>query len=156
MVGQQIRIGPDLLRAGFWNYLREDITVALIEKRRLKIDLENIWMQYPTEDDDQANMISLLLGRTINSCFGTGNDACVRPIPEWRSLREQVDEWRRDLPISFEPIQFEQDRNTNHFPELLHFHGWHSKPKKNAMVLPTDTDAKRISFSCWVAILPYA
>ncbi|KAL1982066.1 hypothetical protein VTN96DRAFT_1779 [Rasamsonia emersonii] len=125
LAGQQIRIGPDLLSAGFWNYLREDITVALIEKRRLKIDLENIWMQYPTEDDDRANMISLLLGRTINSCFGTGNDARVLPIPEWRSLREQVDEWRRDLPISFEPIHFEQDRSTNNFPELLHFHGWH-------------------------------
>ncbi|KAL1966695.1 hypothetical protein VTN77DRAFT_3892 [Rasamsonia byssochlamydoides] len=81
------------------------------------------WMQYPTKDDDLANMISLLLGRAINSCFG--NDSHVLPVPEWRSLREQVDEWKRDLPASFEPIQLEQDYNANNFPELLHFHGWH-------------------------------
>ena len=127
LVGQQINLGSDLLSAGFWNYLREDITVALIDKRPLKIDLSTVWMPRPVEDDDWSNMISLLLGKVINICLG--DDARTVSFSEWKSLKDQVDEWRRSLPVSFEPVSPLPTGGPpkSSFPELWLFRGWHSK-----------------------------
>jgi hypothetical protein len=123
---QQIHISAsDLLSAGFWNYLREDITVALVEKRRLKIELNQIHIPYPpTRDDERANLISLLLGRAINVCFG---DRSRLDVEELRNLESEVAQWKSDLPSSFDPIESSQTTNTDDFPILWLYHGWHSK-----------------------------
>ncbi|KAJ9355809.1 transcriptional regulator family: Fungal Specific TF [Paecilomyces variotii] len=122
LAGQQIQIGADLISAGFWNYLREDITVALMEKRRLKIDLSNVSMPNPIEDNDRANVISQLLGIVINRCLG--RDAPALALSEWTSLQAKVDRWKADLPRTFEPVSLSIPRKTK-FAELVMFHGWH-------------------------------
>lgn len=124
MAGQQIQIGADLISAGFWNYLREDITVALMEKRPLKIDLSNVSMPNPIEDNDRANAISQLLGIVINRCLG--KDAPALALSEWTSLQTDLDRWKADLPRTFEPVSLSSPRRSK-FPELVMFHGWHSK-----------------------------
>ncbi|KAI7778756.1 phytanoyl- dioxygenase [Diaporthe eres] len=63
-------LGSGLRTAGFWNYLREDITFSLFQRCPLKIDLDQ--MPLPSEHDtDQSylNTVSLILGRIINACF---------------------------------------------------------------------------------------
>lgn len=123
---QQIHIGAsDLLSAGFWNYLREDITVALVEKRRLKIELDQIHILYPpTRDDERANLISLLLARAINLCFG---DISRPGVEELRNLESEVAQWRSNLPSSFDPIESSETTDKDSFPILWLYHGWHSK-----------------------------
>ncbi|KAL2005614.1 hypothetical protein VTN00DRAFT_10107 [Thermoascus crustaceus] len=127
LIGQQINIGSDLISAGFWNYLREDITVALIEKRPLKIDLLNVWMPPPAEDDDWSNLISLLLGKVINMCLR--EDTRTVNFSEWKLLKDQVDDWQKSLPGSFQPISPNDTSvghpNSSSFPELWLFRGWH-------------------------------
>lgn len=124
LAGQKIEIGPDLMSAGFWNYLREDITVALMEKRRLKIDLSNVSIPSPIEDDDRANVISRLLGIVINRCLG--KDAPALDMSEWTSMQLEIDRWRTELPKTFKPVSLWGPPKSN-FPELVMFHGWNSK-----------------------------
>lgn len=70
LVSYQIELTTDLLSAGFWNYLREDITVALIEKRCLMIELSAQNLPHAAEEeDDFPNHITFLLGKVINRCL---------------------------------------------------------------------------------------
>ncbi|KAL2216007.1 hypothetical protein M432DRAFT_123647 [Thermoascus aurantiacus ATCC 26904] len=152
LVGQQINLGSDLLSAGFWNYLREDITVALIDKRPLKIDLSTVWMPRPVEDDDWSNMISLLLGKVINICLG--DDARTVSFSEWKSLKDQVDEWRRSLPASFEPVSPlpTGGHPKSSFPELWLFRGWHIAGLQyyhTAMTILTLSEPGSASLNAW-------
>ncbi|KJK67430.1 hypothetical protein P875_00117209 [Aspergillus parasiticus SU-1] len=93
-----------LLSAGFWNYLREDITVALIEKRSLMIELSQEHLPPTVEgEDDLANRITYLLGKVINRCLN--QDSSPLEQHEWHSLNDELDAWRASLPASFEPIR---------------------------------------------------
>lgn len=74
LASHSIKLQSDagLVHAAFWNYLREDISVALIEWRKLMIELSG--MHLPTDlvfDADHANYVTVLLGQSINQCFGT-------------------------------------------------------------------------------------
>lgn len=92
-----------LLKGGFWNYLREDITFSLFNQCPLKMDLA----QFPTmqedlkeSDQDRLNSITLLLANVINMVFNA--DA---PSPMWDSLVRWVEDWYnlrhpRSLPYS--------------------------------------------------------
>jgi Fungal Zn(2)-Cys(6) binuclear cluster domain len=72
-----------LLASGFWNYLREDITYSLIHQCPLKIQIEPVVVQ-AAADDEFANSITLLLGRTVNSFFGQEQVDLLAEILEWR------------------------------------------------------------------------
>jgi hypothetical protein len=72
-----------LKAAGFWNFLRKDITYALIHECPLKLRLERASSQ-PITDDDIANSMTLLLGRAINVVFGGHEDDVLPEIMEWR------------------------------------------------------------------------
>lgn len=85
-------------------------------------------MPPPAEDDDWSNLISLLLGKVINMCLG--EDTRTVNFTEWKSLKDQVDEWRKSLPGSFQPISPNDNDTAGHskrssFPELWLFRGWH-------------------------------
>ncbi|GAQ03898.1 hypothetical protein ALT_1219 [Aspergillus lentulus] len=103
LANHPIELESGLLSAGFWNYLREDITVALLEKRSLMIQLPDGPLPTRIEcDDDLANRITYLLGRVINKCLL--RDAAPLDQCEWNSLRDQLEDWRISLPSSFDPI----------------------------------------------------
>ena len=90
---------PSLSRAGFFNYLREDITFSLINRCPLKIDLSTIAI--PTEarnDEDQLNVATLYLADTINRVFAHGTLSGPR-----KNDQLNFSMWRSSLPIQFTP-----------------------------------------------------
>ncbi|KAE9569959.1 hypothetical protein CGMCC3_g13978 [Colletotrichum fructicola] len=96
-------LGSGLRTAGFWNYLREDITFSLFQRCPLKIDLDQ--MPLPSQhhtDHSYLNTVSLILGRIINACFSS-------TIAEqtWTVLFDMLRSWSADLPARFRPFSKE-------------------------------------------------
>lgn len=91
--------GNALLAAGFWNYLREDITFSLFQGCPLKMDLASV--RTPTFVDGQSHLhsISLILGRIINLAFS-------RQMTElsWQKLHGEAINWREGLPPHLLPF----------------------------------------------------
>ncbi len=89
------------MAAGFWNYLREDITFSLFTERPLKIDLDTVPPLSGTMKSDQCylNDISMILGRVVNATFGT-----VVTEQRWMDLFNQVQDWRANLPKHINPF----------------------------------------------------
>jgi hypothetical protein len=80
-----------LLRAGLWNYLREDITFSLINECPLKVDVGEVNIEL-TRDDDHANRITLLLARLINTAFKPPRGALGE-------LPQAIEYWYSQLPF---------------------------------------------------------
>jgi hypothetical protein len=99
-----------LLLAGLWNYLREDITFALINEYPLKTDIGSVSID-AYRDDDYANQITLLLARVVNTVFLDIED-------DDSSLRREVSQWRSNLP--FEP--YYETSQEEGFPRILMIH----------------------------------
>ena len=94
-----------LLEAGFWNYLREDITFSLFENCPLKISLETFPLPFNGDpehesDQDHMNSLTLILGQVINSAFNGRMEG-----QEWHDRFDLVSQWstaflERLLPFS--------------------------------------------------------
>lgn len=113
-----------LARAAFWNYLREDITVALIERRKLMIELSDEHIpRNPDTDDDYANVVTILLGQVINNCFGADSS----PMDQLLLLENSLEIWKDRLPSSFTPILNCDlvESKERAFPFMGTLHGWH-------------------------------
>ncbi|KAK1519267.1 hypothetical protein CPAR01_15705 [Colletotrichum paranaense] len=97
--------GSSLRAAGFWNYLREDITFSLFRRCPLKIDLAQVPLALPASDSrtdqDYLSAVTLILGRIINTCF-KGSSSVTEE--SWSSLSHLLREWRKSLPSRFEPF----------------------------------------------------
>lgn len=83
-----------LLTAGFWNYLREDITFSLFTGYPLKMDLNGV----TTEESGRLHGISLILGRIINAAFARG-----LTHGEWDALMAVTKAWYGELPVVEKP-----------------------------------------------------
>lgn len=126
LASRQIHLTADLLSAGYWNYLREDITVALIEQRGLMITLSN--QNAPPElieDTDFANHITFLLGKIINRCLSV--DSSALSSLEWEAIKADLDKWKSSLPSSFNVIQTPGLRKQSSFPSIWTLRSWHGK-----------------------------
>jgi len=99
-----------LLLAGLWNYLREDITFALINGCPLKTDIGSVEIG-AYRDDDYASQITLLLARVINTVFLDIEDHGF-------TLHREVSQWRSSLP--FEP--YYETSQEEGFPRILMAH----------------------------------
>ncbi|OQE22322.1 hypothetical protein PENSTE_c010G03833 [Penicillium steckii] len=136
----------NLARASFWNFLREDITMALIERRTLMIELSDD--QIPKDlvfDDDYANAITILLGQVIN----VGFSKAVHKVSAERfsSLGKKLEAWKASLPDSFMPIVNDDsvDRSKRPFPFMGTLHGWHAASiqyYQAAMMILADSEQK--------------
>ncbi|KAL4893849.1 hypothetical protein BDV59DRAFT_177310 [Aspergillus ambiguus] len=124
LASRQFHITADLLSAGYWNYLREDITVALIERRGLMITLsdQNAPLE-PTEDMDFANYVTFLLGKCINRCLSV--DSPPLDLLEWEAMKAELDSWKSSLPPSFDPIRTPQLGTQSSFPSIWTLRSWH-------------------------------
>lgn len=98
--------------------------MALIERRRLMIDLSDEHLPRELDfDDDYANYLTALLGQVINHCFDN-----ARPLEAFKRerLRARLETWHGWLPESFELIMAVGDRrNGAAFPMMGALHGWH-------------------------------
>lgn len=126
LASRQINLTADLLSAGYWNYLREDITVALIEQRGLMITLSNQNAPpEPTEDAEFSNYITFLLGKIINRCLSV-NSPALDPL-EWEAMKADLDKWKSSLPSSFDTIQTPGLGKQSNFPSIWTLRSWHGK-----------------------------
>ncbi|KAK1595065.1 uncharacterized protein LY79DRAFT_117922 [Colletotrichum navitas] len=92
--------GSGIRAAGFWNYLREDITFSLFRQCPLKIDLERMPLPVRHDtDQDRLNTVSLILGRIINACFSS-----TVTEEAWAFLFGMLEDWRSGLPSRFAPF----------------------------------------------------
>ncbi|KAJ6438133.1 calcineurin-like phosphoesterase [Purpureocillium lavendulum] len=87
-----------LFTAGFWNYLREDITFSLFEGCTLKMDVSGVG-PLNTGQPGHLHDMSLILGRLINATF-------ERPIAgeEWTELAETTAAWYKTLAPAQKPF----------------------------------------------------
>lgn len=97
--GSLARDMPSLRRAGFFNYLREDITFSLMNTCKLKIDLNDVSIpDQEMSDEDTLNIATIHLGNTINLMF--------QPDPSQRDAKRALDcleTWTPSLPAHFWP-----------------------------------------------------
>jgi hypothetical protein len=124
LTSRRIQLSTDLLSAGFWNFLREDITVSLIERRGLMMALSTEHAPHEcVEDTDYANYVTFLLGNIINRCLAT--DSLPLDLLEWQTMKADLDAWKSTLPSSFEPIHTPGLRNESNFPSIWTLRDWH-------------------------------
>lgn len=125
LASHHLNVTTGLFGAGFWNYLREDITVALIEKRSLIIDLSAyVYLDQTLESEDFPARITFLLGKIINRCLA--KDAVALDIMEWETLKTELENWMVSLSESFEPILMTPGlMESSSFPCLWTIKGWH-------------------------------
>ncbi|RXG43782.1 hypothetical protein VDGE_02836 [Verticillium dahliae] len=123
-----------LSSAGFWNYLREDITYSLFEEQPLKMDLENI--PVPTqhlEDHDHLNAISLVLGRILNAHFNDGSPGRDQPVSV-SAMLHMLRSWQKALPRHFEPLCMDNSRPSGALPSVWMLGDCHAAARQYFLV----------------------
>lgn len=116
-----------ILQAGAWNYLREEITVGLIQRRGVRMgQIFDSQMQGDPKHVLPSDHISYLLARIVNFCFP---DISQKMSPQerrelWGTLHTSLIKWKAELPASFEPFSF-SPKPGNPFPSLWMLQPWH-------------------------------
>jgi len=124
-----------LAQAGFWNYLREDITVALECRRPLHLTIKHRTPESMTgSEQDHSNSISFLLAKVINVSFAHENNQHI-PVHEdhLQALRSELKAWTAGLPESFQPTSTALKKG-NAFPSLWMLQPWHTAAQQYASV----------------------
>lgn len=113
-----------LQEATFYSNVKSDIRVAILERRwtKLAVDSWPLDNAEPQNDADWANRVTWLLVQAINLCYG-GQD--IPGLLPRHLLERYVDEWKRDLPDTFDPYYFHEP-DTEPFPVIRLLAPWHS------------------------------
>lgn len=120
-----------LSQAGTWNYIREEITVALQHRRTVRFSPEFKFIpDVIMPDDVWANAISFTLARIINFAFNVpASDQVVIRLLEkrmaaWDNLAVEVALWRQRLPDSCKPFSTAV-KTGNPFPSIWFLRPWY-------------------------------
>ncbi|KAJ4011345.1 hypothetical protein NW752_007118 [Fusarium irregulare] len=104
-----------LFGAGFWNYLREDITFSLFENCPLKMNLDSTPLSTQHEsDEDYLNSVTLILGKSINIMYSQDAD-----VLRWEHITESLKEWRNACRVHMKP--FSRESTSSHLFPLIWF-----------------------------------
>lgn len=136
MLGIQVFVGardPYAMRGGlseaaFWVGLRQEIYVATVKQKAVKINLDQCLVDRsiePASDFEWANRAVVHYADVLNCCFGPEGVS----LSKWMELKEYNERWREMKPSSFTPI-FYRDADTRKgesFPEIWYSHACHSK-----------------------------
>ena len=119
-----------LAQAGAWNYLREEITVALECRRCTRI---SIYFDFDPSreysDSTRANIASFILAKVINYSFRETprrRDDDTERSATWQSLFRELKAWKECLPQHFEPFS-NAAKADSPFPSLWLLQPWHGK-----------------------------
>ena len=115
-----------LVQAGFWNYVREDITVALELRRpmRMQIDVRAALPGGMTGlPHDHANIVTYILAKVIGFCWG--NERHEENFNDWHFLEEELTHFRTQLPPSFSPYSLAPKPGNGSFPSLWMLRPYH-------------------------------
>lgn len=118
-----------LLQAGAWNYLREEITVALECQRSVRLNIHlDIRSAVSGSDSMHANIMTYILARVINLCFGQDESGQTLAFDEdsWAKLDAELMFWSDNLPATYAPYS-RAPKKGNSFPSEWYLRPWHSK-----------------------------
>ncbi|KAE8449832.1 hypothetical protein EG329_007309 [Mollisiaceae sp. DMI_Dod_QoI] len=116
-----------LAQTGTWNYLREEITVALESRRSVRFSTGFHFVPELVMADQWANAITFILAKTINLCFSdASNESMDERNNLWQALAAELASWRHGLPITFQPFST-ASRPGNVFPSIWLLRPWHGK-----------------------------
>lgn len=115
-----------LPQSGAWNYLREEITIALELRRPVRIITGFEFVPSKDMSDDMwANYMSHILARVINFSFeGKSSMDLEQRINTWQALHSEVFEWRSSRPTSFDPFST-ASKPGNVSPSIWLLRPWH-------------------------------
>jgi len=117
-----------LPQAGTWNYLREEITVALESRRQVRFSPGFLFFPNNEMPDDMwANAITFILAKTINLYFaGADSEEPNDRNRLWHKLASDTASWRKNLPHSFRPFST-ASKSGNVFESIWLLRPWHGK-----------------------------
>ncbi|PYH43613.1 uncharacterized protein BP01DRAFT_384270 [Aspergillus saccharolyticus JOP 1030-1] len=106
-------VSGGLAEASFWVFVMQDIQLALMRQRPLRLTLGpfakklyQAWQHRTNQDDrDWTHRAVWLLAETINYCYGAKDLAHVDPV-EGNSLRQRVSAWETMKPDTFRPLHY--------------------------------------------------
>ncbi|KAF3021954.1 hypothetical protein E8E14_009648 [Neopestalotiopsis sp. 37M] len=117
-----------LRQACFWTGLRQEIVMAFVNQRPVKVRLDHPFIDRsltaPAADDVWANRIILHCADVLRYCFG-GSAASAGAADEWLRLKAHDDAWLRARPASWLPVAYsEPEREKGEvFPTILYLSG---------------------------------
>ncbi|KAJ5365284.1 hypothetical protein N7517_008170, partial [Penicillium concentricum] len=114
----ELHLTADLHSAGYWKYLREDITVASHDHSLI----QNAPLE-PTDDAGFANYITFLLARIINRSLCI--DSPALDLLEWEAMKADLDNWKYSLPSSFDVIETPGLSIQRRFLSIRTMRSWH-------------------------------
>jgi hypothetical protein len=117
-----------LLQAAAWNYLREEITVALECQRpvRLNIHIDVRDVDHQTESM-HANTVTYILARVINHCFAKDDQQFGSSDSDgWMALYADLMFWDDKLPSTYAAYS-RAPKAGNPFPSEWYLQPWHSE-----------------------------
>jgi hypothetical protein len=117
-----------LLQAGAWNYLREEITVALECQRPVRLNIHfDVRSVDHRPESMHANTITYILARVINHCFSEDDgEHGLLDSDEWTVLHHELTLWHSSLPSTYAPYS-RAPRAENPFPSEWYLRPWHSE-----------------------------
>ncbi|KEQ58391.1 uncharacterized protein M437DRAFT_59491, partial [Aureobasidium melanogenum CBS 110374] len=116
-----------LLQAGAWNYLREEITVALECQRPVRLNIHLDARSVTSGFDSvHANTVTYILARVINLCFGRDERGNILEFneAEWTKLNAELAYWSHNLPSTYKPYS-QAPKEGNPFPSEWYLRPWH-------------------------------
>jgi hypothetical protein len=136
MLGIQVFVGardPYAMRGGlseaaFWVGLRQEIYVATVKQKAVKINLDQCLVDRsiePASDFEWANRAVVHYADVLNCCFGPEGVS----FSKWVELKGYNERWQEMKPSSFTPIFYRNadTRKGEAFPEIWYSHACHSK-----------------------------
>ncbi|KAE8309782.1 hypothetical protein BDV41DRAFT_567099 [Aspergillus transmontanensis] len=110
-----------LTEAASWQFLRQAIYASVVQNQPMQLDLRNYERSsvFKRGDDGAyANTIIFYCARIIQLC-SEGHVAAVDE-EDWHGLSSRVEQWYRDRPVSWQPLQYKDANPAENrpFPEL--------------------------------------
>lgn len=97
------RISSGLRQASFWVGLRQEIYIAFVNQRPVKMNLKQSFIDQsfrPADDNTWANRIIVNCAKITQFCFGEEE----RRVHSYGELNEYDRKWRECKPLSFLPV----------------------------------------------------
>ncbi|KAB8263364.1 hypothetical protein BDV32DRAFT_4924 [Aspergillus pseudonomiae] len=110
-----------LTEAASWQFLRQAIYASIVQNQPMQLDLRNYERSSVFKRGDDAayaNTIIFYCARIIQLC-SEGHVAAVDE-EDWHDLSSSVEQWYRDRPVSWQPLQYKDANPAENrpFPEL--------------------------------------
>lgn len=118
-----------LREAAFWVYLRQDIYMAILNQRPMKVDLSSISLPKTPPlascslDCTWARRMVAIMAHIVAFCFGDSD----KSLSKWNELRAQAHDWNAQKPNSYEPYYW-RDRDVDagrYWPDYWLTADWH-------------------------------